>query len=371
MQANLLTQILGNVSVAAISGIAGAAWQIHRRRARPFVLLTSIDGEALKTTQSVAIPDDILTELETTTGLHKPTLPFDLSDVHGVVATIESAQEWGPKLQIALRQSIAALQPATDAVEVLKAIVPALSLGFFDDFLSNGLVRGTIQLEEPPPDLPEKVQIRESKDRGGHLQLALPGAVLQFGARLDEVPVLRDLLRPLVHALSRAHGPTIRKAFESMLAALGKELQATQSILPRIHRLREENSRWQCKLYLANYGETAMLILPDGWLEIAGAHSERPLREPCRLVVYGEIEGESVTMAEDNGLLVSPGAEQHFFFVTSHLQKEMQRGNEIRGRFEDGRARARIVFECVSAGLRPRRWVGTHWRPFRASIAGA
>jgi hypothetical protein len=131
--------------------------------------------------------------------------------------------------------------------------------------------------------------------------------------------------------------------------------------------VREENSRWQCQLYLANYGETAMLILPTGWLEIAGSSSERPLRESCSLVVFDEHQGESITRAEENGLLVSPGAEQQFHFVTSHLQREMQHGNEIRGRFEDGRARARVVFECVSAGLRPRRWVRTHWRPFRSA----
>ena len=195
--------------------------------------------------------------------------------------------------------------------------------------------------------------------------VAIPGNPVHFAKHLKDVPLFKDQLLPFVNSLKVLDQDLLAGSLESIADLLERDTSIAAALEPRLNELREEFSLWECHVYLANYGETAMLVLPRGKLEVKRQLLDRPVREDCHLVVYGkDSDGDVFVRDEKNGLLVAPGGQESFIFMTTQEQRDMESGHEMRGRFKDASCKARITFEYVSAGIPARKTGKTPWRAF-------
>lgn len=360
----LTVQVLAGVIVAALAGVVGASYELHRRRSRPFVLVTGIGGSVLKQDIRVDVPADIRDQLATAAFLTRLNPTDPLSQVRSALKNVEMLNTHGTVLADALQVAVTAVTAAADDSGALEAAFPAMDLGFFDAFVMTALVRERIVLQTPPGAGGDaKIEVFEvrDKDNGLHFQLAIPGHTLQLGRKLEEHPVVRHRLQPLISALRTVDRSAIALHLESILRVLRSELAIAKAVEPPLKSLENRHSRWAVYLFLANYGETAMLIMPQGKLQVRRNRFERPISEPCELVGVDE-DGASV---HSTGLLVRPSEHVKFFYATSRTQSQMDRGNELRGRFTDATSNCRLSFKVVSAGLRSQRTVASSWQRFK------
>ncbi len=228
----------------------------------------------------------------------------------------------------------------------------------------KALFRGKIGFEGPPPTSVEKIKVYEQADEDGHFQISFPGKPTRFAKGLHKTPYIRDGLLPFVNSIKTVDRPTLKQSLTRAAALLRADIARAQGLERQMQQLREENARWGCGIFVANYGETAMLVLPNATMQVKRGR-EQPILQPCNLVVYGKQEGKPFVRDEKNALLVGAGEQTRFLFVTSKLQREMAGGNELRGRFKDGQSAVRIVFKGVSPGLPATKTLKTKWVPFK------
>jgi hypothetical protein len=364
MPSLLLTEVVAGVVVAALSGGSGAAYQIHRRRSRPFILVEEFT-ESLQSRQEVEIPVDLCSNLNRAFYLEKLKPTDELRNIHSSINEQQSLQRYGAELLKDLDSAVDGLSNATDDQGVLRAVIPPLQSRLFDELMLYAL-RGDRLNVRPPTTSADKVGVRESDKEGGCFYLNFRGKPTRFGYGLTEYPYRRDLLQPLVSQLKALDKELLKQTFADLAELLRQELNIAAACMPALRSISDKYSRWEAEMYVANYGESAMLILPQATLEVKRGHFDRPIREECFLASHQVVEGKKKsTHQEKHGLLVPPGAEKMFSFITTKAQSEMPKGNELRGRFEDGQSRARFLFACISAGLRPRRSVSSAWFPFK------
>ena len=360
----LSIEVVGGIVAAVVAGVGGAAYQLHRRRFRPFIQVVAINGTVLSLTEDVEFSADLLRELDVAAYLDPPQKPFSLGDVDAALEGIDTIQRRGSTLFADVQSSIAELEQATDERSALKALIPACAHAFLDEFIGRALLRGILTFDTPPTGLAEKFRVYEHDDDGGHFQLLLPGRALTLAPGLHRVPALKDRLLPFVDAMRYAQTDLLKSGLTRIARLLQDVLRRAEALKPRLEKLREEHARWAFELYMANYGETAMLIPPTGILQVRSRRWEKPLEERCHLVVYGSKDGKEYNRRQRNALVVGPGDGVSFVWITTRLQREMSRGNELRGRFADGASHARVKFDCISAGIRSRHTISTPWIRF-------
>jgi len=215
------------------------------------------------------------------------------------------------------------------------------------------------------------IKVYEVSHEDGQFQIALPGYGVALGQGLNKVPAYKDMLQPLAASISADNVGLVKAAFEDLAQALRHDIQRAEALKARLERLREEHSRWAISFYLANYGETAALILPNATVEVRRGRFEGALRQPCRLVQVGSRDGQDFNRDAPEGTLVAPSSDARGMFITSQLQRDMKDGNELRGRFRDGTSQVRVVFHCITAGFPARKRISTRWTAFAATAPAA
>ena len=64
------------------------------------------------------------------------------------------------------------------------------------------------------------------------------------------------------------------------------------------------------------------------------------------------------------GILIPPSGERRIYCMTSKVQREMDAGGEVMGRFRDGRSSARVVLMITGGTLSRRRTIRGPWSTF-------
>ncbi len=365
MNVSWLTQVLTGLGVALISGIAGAAYQLHRRRSRPFVLVTDFWGSSLQLNEEVDVPRPICDRLNEASYLGELHDRSTLREVSAVLKEAIDLGKRGQSLLSLLERAVAALDHATDDASITRALIPPLEKKIFDQFIMLALSRGRLRLSSCPVSASAKIVTYEMDLRGGCFVLALPGRPVEIGEQLNKVPLFRDQLMPFIEAVKTLDRNALRDDFRSLADLLGIEIQIADGVRRQLEEITQNYSRWEAYIYLANYGETGMLVLPQATLQVKKSKFERPVQELCKMVIYGEEGDKEFKKEEKSGLLIPPNGQKKFTFVTTNTQMQMPAGNEFRGRFKDGVSKARIRFHCVSAGIPSKKTVRTSWGPFK------
>lgn len=359
-------QIVVALVIAVVAAVVGSTYQVERRRSRPFILLKSFEGDSIRNETEVEVAPGITERVKAAAYIARPEKPR-LEHVRRTFNSAARVERSGPEL---LRRldifSIEALKNARDDEAALTAIVDPLTRTYFDDFVLTSLLRGRLRLPVPTGGQETKVEVYEVDDDGGSFQVGFPGQPLRLGFQLQKAPLARGQLKNLADSIATLERACVLESFERIAALLRTEMEIAAAVAPPLEQIGNQYARWFASVYLANYGETAMLVLPAAELAVRKRLFERQLTEDCHLVVRSRDE-DGGFVAEANGLIISPGTNADLAFITDREQRQMKEGHEMRGRFDDGVSRGRVQFQVVSVGfLRSRRKVSSPWVPFRA-----
>ena len=96
MPQDLWIQIVIGLAVALIAGVIGAGYQQYRRRSRPFVLVKTFGGTAVRRNSTVEIAPDIVSQAASSIYLHRLKSESHLSDIDLIQEQIKDLQSRGP-----------------------------------------------------------------------------------------------------------------------------------------------------------------------------------------------------------------------------------------------------------------------------------
>lgn len=356
------------VVAALVSGTAVGAYQNYRRRSRPFVVTTEV-ATTLSTGHDTELPQNVVTTSAQSSLLPLLSPRSSLDRIHHARVVVRDALALGPPLVAVLDQSIAALKESTNAASVADAIHEPLESGFFDDMLAAlALHDRPLNLARPAEDAETKVKVFRLDDKNGSYSITLPGhGGWRFMKDLNQWPMIEEEIRPFVSAIEGLDSEALRRSLSIIRERLDREISRARQIEAALEERLRENSLWTMRLYVANYGETAMFILPKATLQVRRVGASDLISARTQLDI--PTDGGRLRQ-EDTGLLIPAGEARELAFTTVDRQVDMtdglsRVGDEIRGRWQSGNSECRLTFEYVSASLRARKRGRTKWHAFR------
>jgi hypothetical protein len=359
----MVVQVLAGLVVVVLSGVAGAAYQIHKRRSRPFLVIDQFSDGVAEDRAEVDVPEEVQRRLKEATFLDELDPRCTLRELHGVRGGAKTVKTDGAELRGSLRTAVDNLSRATSDDQVIKAITRPLQFPFFDAFLIEALKRAKIELSDLGAGT--KVRITAGTASGGCYYLGLKGKPTRFGSNLDEQTYLRDLVQPFLSLVGNLNREHLLKAFSELSILLDDEINIADAVFPSLDGIYDSYSQWEARMFVANHGESGMFVLPDATLEVRKARFDRAIYTKCKLAVYQrDSKGAESTVPEIHAVPVPPGTATTFSLITRKSQSEMTEGGEFRGRFMDGKSQARVALTFLGPGFRQRHSARSRWVRF-------
>ena len=365
----MFLQILIGLGVAAISAIGGYILHQYRNRARPYIVLRGFSGSIFESHYEIVVGVDL--KQRTSDSFVCPELGDkpELSDIMEVFKDANRFNDAAPELISRLENAQVLLEKAKDELEIIDAISPPLALREFDRSLMIALSKGTITIPNINTSIHEKIKCFDHEDRGGSLCFGFPKDPLFFGAGFKAAPILRDRALPFIAAVKRLDKKALLHIFREFHTLVKKELEICEKVAPEVEKIIDAHSKWECQLYAANYGAIPMLILPEGTLYVRDRSLGSQFSEKCQLVKKEVVsvaeKTRTVKRDEENALLLKPGEEVEFLFITKKAQVQMDQGNVLREVYKNKRSLGRVVFFAVSRGPFRRKTIKTPWVTFK------
>ncbi|WP_405890333.1 hypothetical protein OG427_19995 [Streptomyces sp. NBC_00133] len=356
---NGLTYAVVVIGAALLSGSLAAAYQNYRRRTRLFIIVQRI-STSQRTSKKAKVPENVVGFLENAAYIAPLSHEETLRSVSKTARDVERVIAHGEPLLVDLRAAISTLKSGEES-RTLDSVFAPLGRNFFDTFICCTALVGKIHFDAPPEKAVQKVRAFRVGDESGSYHLDLPGGAVNFGALLDEQPVLDDRLTPFVRSLEKIDVDSLSTNLTRVAELLQAEVTIAKAIQEGVRSLMEPKRQWDLCLYVANYGETAMFVLPQADLEVwrrSGAKDR--FRTPCYLAVESSDDGAGTWRDEDSGLIIPPGESREFVFITRQAQEDMVMngsniGGEMAARFNQPDSQVQAEFDYISAGLRSRK----------------
>lgn len=253
---------------------------------------------------------------------------------------------------------------------MLAAASGPLRRNFFDTFVISATLAGRVSFKSSDENKEKKLTIFRTPENSGCYHIPLSSGTVNFGTKFDLYPILDHRLKPFMENLETLNRQFLRDGFSSIADVLAAEITVAQSLKSDLVEIKDAQRQWDMHLYIANYGESAMMVTAQATLEVWREGTGGKLETPCHLAEKIEHEGEWALRSEPNGLLLPAGESREIAFITTQVQGDMEMngakiGGELAAKYKDGGSNSRIRFQYISAGLRQRKSSNTPTALFR------
>ncbi len=333
-------------------GLAGAglgyAIREYRNRVRPFFQIVHIDGAMIKGDDRVEIPEQVSKKLTDTFYLDELGELSALSEVCKVYAqTNEMVNLWQQD-----KPAVEEILRSPDEARMADSLCSALNSESIDEWLMRMLVSNRITVNyTPAEDSKEMVPVHEDAENKGMVWLFFPRKATSFGSHLSNAAV-RAKCKAFIDAVRFMHVDTIKNTFDQFKQIVESSYTKAVECRPVIKELVNERSRWCFKCYLANLSSHPIMLENTARITVRDSNTKVRFVEACYLVLWTVQEGGKRILSDTRSpIVVRPGGDAEFAFITDMTQSGMDLGKAMRECYDRAESRCHITVAMRKVGL--------------------
>jgi hypothetical protein len=345
---NFLSQISDEVLatlIALAAAVVGYGIREFLNRARPFFQVLLIDGGVRRLSDRLNLPEETCKKLEAGVVPLRKEIVAGSTTLGDLAEFCDEAQDL-MNVWDRIEPLFDILSKATSQAETLEVLPKILQFKVVERWIVLSILGDRLTIPKPA-DAGEVIPLYFSEERDGTNWLAFPGATFFFGFGLKDAGVSAKM-KPFYELIRVVDIDGVKQVVSQIrgLMAAGRH-RAAELIHPLKERL-NEGSRWRFVVYFANLSSGPMLIGKMGQIAVSEQSLNKPFKEEVYLVLHGE--GSSLSDAV-TPLVVRPGEDATFSFITTQKQEQMAKGRAFREVFEKGGGRLKIELRLQRVGM--------------------
>lgn len=350
------------ILVALVSAAAGYVLWAWQHRVRPWV--TPLDFyESLHQWERVSVGKELVEASKGSVVVDDVKGPSPRLGVIGAASTAANLHLGEAEVhRETLEQGLDELRAATLPATQIQALQHLLS-GSLSDMLVQAIVHG-LSMPAPDPSGTTVLDFEEDpRQDDGCFVFTLPHGSLKFASDLNSRPAaMKGRLKPFVQLVAQLELDKLIAVFQGLGPFLQEQAVASETIERQTRPILQENTRWNCRLSVTNFGATPFVMFSDrAWILIEDKNT-RPIRLEAEIFLL-DSDGDWVRAKGIH--LAQPGTTQDVAVVTVDAQKDMPSGHIVRALFEKGTALAGVELEVLGLASLGRQRLKSRRVPFR------
>ncbi len=343
--AALITAVLG-----IVAAVVGYLFREYRNRAKPFMSVQEVRGDASLSHLAVDIPDLTREKISKSFYIRVLDTKDKLSEVQIAYRNILTVKARAPEF-IELIERIISACAVNDSLNTSNLLFKALVNKIWNSWLVEIVERGRVTPPEGDKSLPVQILSYESPDEEGSYWIAFPSYAVPFGSSLSRKPILQKRCAEFVSLIERLDMTRLKAFFEQVRLEIVTLLEVANTVEESINALLWNNAHWKVDVYIANLGKNPFLIDPTGHLNIYDDSGAKH-NESCYVVLTHKRPDGTVTYERvTSPTIIGPESYRELSFVTNKPQQSMERGKAIRDAFNRHKAKCQVSFQIQKPGM--------------------